>query len=65
MHPYHTRIRNPPQNALPDFPPPHVVLHPEDATNKVFLAVARAFVSVVSALLRVWAPLTLRRTTAP
>ncbi|KJA27241.1 hypothetical protein HYPSUDRAFT_198509 [Hypholoma sublateritium FD-334 SS-4] len=46
MHPYHTRIRNPPQNALPDFPPPHVVLHPEDAANKVFLAVARAFVSV-------------------
>ncbi|KAF9036764.1 hypothetical protein BJ165DRAFT_1505754 [Panaeolus papilionaceus] len=30
----------------PDFPPPNVQLHPEDANNKVFLAIARAFVSV-------------------
>ncbi|KAF9562145.1 hypothetical protein CPC08DRAFT_706871 [Agrocybe pediades] len=30
----------------PPFPPPNIVLHPDDATSKVFLAVARAFVSV-------------------
>ncbi|PPQ63352.1 hypothetical protein CVT24_006725 [Panaeolus cyanescens] len=30
----------------PPFPPPNVQLHPEDANNKVFLAIARAFVSV-------------------
>lgn len=65
MHPYHTRIRNPPPNTLHDFPPPHVVLHPEDAASKVFLAVARAFVSVVSPLTMLWPPLTLPRTTAP
>ncbi|KAF8163008.1 hypothetical protein B0H34DRAFT_303935 [Crassisporium funariophilum] len=28
------------------FPPDNVVLHPDDATNKVFLAVARSFLSV-------------------
>ena len=31
-----------------DFPPSHVVLHPEDASNKVFIAMGRAFLSVVS-----------------
>ncbi|KAI0664979.1 hypothetical protein C8Q70DRAFT_23707 [Cubamyces menziesii] len=28
------------------FPPPHVVLHPEDASNKVFLALGRALMSI-------------------
>ncbi|KAF9533354.1 hypothetical protein CPB83DRAFT_889878 [Crepidotus variabilis] len=28
------------------FPPPNVVLHPDDATNKTFIAVAKAFLSV-------------------
>lgn len=27
--------------------PPHVVLHPDDASNRVFLAIARALLSVV------------------
>ena len=31
-----------------DFPPRHVVLHPEDASNKVFMAIGRSFMSVVS-----------------
>lgn len=31
-----------------EFPPSHVVLHPDDANNKVFLAMGRAFMSVVS-----------------
>lgn len=30
-----------------DFPPKHVVLHPDDANNKVFLAMGRALMSVV------------------
>lgn len=30
-----------------DFPPKHVVLHPDDASNKVFLAMGRALMSVV------------------
>ncbi|CDO70735.1 hypothetical protein BN946_scf184798.g50 [Trametes cinnabarina] len=30
----------------PPFPPPNVVLHPEDAGNKVFLALGRALVSI-------------------
>ncbi|KAI9064254.1 hypothetical protein FKP32DRAFT_1570414 [Trametes sanguinea] len=30
----------------PPFPPPNVVLHPEDASNKVFLALGRALVSI-------------------
>jgi len=38
-----------PVTALPEFPPSHVVLHPDDASNKVFLSVGRAFLSVVSA----------------
>ncbi|KDR73415.1 hypothetical protein GALMADRAFT_607321 [Galerina marginata CBS 339.88] len=47
MDSYHTRIRHKPDSTpCPPFPPPNVVLHPDDATNKVFLAVARAFVSV-------------------
>ena len=36
-----------PPEQYPAFPPQNVVLHPDDANSKVFLAVARAFVSVV------------------
>lgn len=32
---------------MPVFPPPNVVLHSEDATNKILLAIGRSFVSVV------------------
>ncbi|RPD65963.1 hypothetical protein L226DRAFT_455201 [Lentinus tigrinus ALCF2SS1-7] len=35
-----------PAPAWPPFPPPHVVLHPEDASSKVFLAIGRSFMSV-------------------
>lgn len=35
-------------NNFPQFPPPHVVLHPDDANSKVFLAIGRSFLSVVS-----------------
>ncbi|KII89021.1 hypothetical protein PLICRDRAFT_53516 [Plicaturopsis crispa FD-325 SS-3] len=31
---------------MPQFPPPHVMLHPDDANSKVFLAVGRSFLSV-------------------
>ncbi|KAF9466298.1 hypothetical protein BDZ94DRAFT_1306292 [Collybia nuda] len=31
---------------IPQFPPPHVVLHPDDANSKVFLAIGRSFLSV-------------------
>lgn len=31
-----------------DFPPKHVVLHPDDVNNKVFLSMGRALMSVVS-----------------
>ncbi|KAH9946260.1 uncharacterized protein BXZ73DRAFT_86426 [Epithele typhae] len=34
------------QPVLPPFPPPHVVLHADDAGSKVFLAMGRALVSV-------------------
>ena len=40
-----------PPEHYPTFPPPNVVLHPDDASSKVFLAVARAFVSVVRLVL--------------
>ncbi|KAI0646891.1 hypothetical protein C8Q79DRAFT_592796 [Trametes meyenii] len=36
----------PPLPPVPAFPPPHVVLHPDDASNKVFLALGRALMSV-------------------
>jgi len=60
-HPYATRIRQnitlkytsnfidhvvPPHN-YPPFPPPHVQLHPDDLNNKVFLAIARSFLTIV------------------
>lgn len=37
----------PPPVDMPIFPPPHVMLHSEDANNKVLLAIGRSFVSVV------------------
>lgn len=37
----------PPPPDLPAFPPQHVYLHPEDAANKVFIALGRALMSVV------------------
>ncbi|KXN87752.1 hypothetical protein AN958_08228 [Leucoagaricus sp. SymC.cos] len=40
------RLRNEPDPSLPEFPPSHVVLHPDDANSKVFLAIGRAFLSV-------------------
>jgi hypothetical protein len=40
-----------PSNNMPDFPPPHVMLHPEDANSKVFLAIGRSFLSVVCGVL--------------
>ncbi|KAJ3526392.1 hypothetical protein NM688_g8267 [Phlebia brevispora] len=36
---------SPPPN-MPDFPPPNVMLHSEDANNKVLLAIGRSFISV-------------------
>lgn len=41
-----------PAAPLVEFPPKHVVLHPDDASNKIFLAVGRAFTSVVSTFVR-------------
>ncbi|VDB91447.1 unnamed protein product [Peniophora sp. CBMAI 1063] len=32
--------------GTPDFPPPHVTLHPEDSSSKVFIAIGRSFLSV-------------------
>jgi hypothetical protein len=32
---------------MPPFPPANVMLHPDDASSKVFLAIGRSFVSVV------------------
>ncbi|KDQ59431.1 hypothetical protein JAAARDRAFT_32991 [Jaapia argillacea MUCL 33604] len=34
------------QTTLPEFPPPHVILHPDDAKSPIFLAIGRSFVSV-------------------
>jgi hypothetical protein len=39
-----------PTHDMPTFPPPHVMLHPEDANSKVFLAIGRSFLSVVSCI---------------
>jgi hypothetical protein len=39
-----------PIHDMPVFPPPHVMLHPEDANSKVFLAIGRSFLSVVSGI---------------
>ena len=36
-----------PSPDFPIFPPPNVMLHSEDANNKVLLAIGRSFVSVV------------------
>lgn len=54
------------QQQLLEFPPKNVMLHPEDASNKVFIAIGRAFMSVVSAnqplsfvaQTKAWCPLT-------
>lgn len=37
----------PTPSNFPHFPPPNITLHPDDANNKVFLAIARSFLSVV------------------
>ena len=39
----------PPDSGILDFPPPHVMLHVEDSSSKVFLAIGRSFLSVVAA----------------
>lgn len=36
-----------PPDQIPDFPPPDVILHKDDAGSKVFLAIARSLLSVV------------------
>ncbi|KAG6813622.1 hypothetical protein H0H92_009239 [Tricholoma furcatifolium] len=42
-----SRSRNDPRiEPWPQFPPPGIVLHPDDANSKVFLAIGRAFLSV-------------------
>ncbi|KAF9500354.1 hypothetical protein BDN71DRAFT_1117621 [Pleurotus eryngii] len=33
-------------HAIITFPPPHIVLHPDDASSRVFLAIGRSFMSV-------------------
>lgn len=50
-----------PKLTIPDHPPatpsdmltfplPNVTLHPDDATSKVFMAIGRSFLSVVSGI---------------
>ena len=36
------------ESSAPSFPPPHVALHADDANSKVFLAIGRALMAVVS-----------------
>jgi hypothetical protein len=43
----HRQHRSLDHSNLPLFPPPNVMLHPEDANSKVFLAIGRSFLSVV------------------
>lgn len=46
-------ITKPPKSRLQceiEFPPSHVVLHPDDASSKTFMAMGRAFLSQVSFL---------------
>jgi hypothetical protein len=50
----HDSTQNQPQ--FPIFPLPNVMLHPEDATSKVFHAIGRCFLSVVSPFLLVPIP---------
>ena len=45
------------QTPLMPFPPSHVILHPDDAGNKVFLAMGRALMSVVSLFHLLHAPI--------
>ncbi|KAJ7694184.1 hypothetical protein B0H17DRAFT_474402 [Mycena rosella] len=45
---HHRRARSDAHD--PVFPPPHVVLHPDDANSKVFLALGRSLMSVVRLL---------------
>ncbi|KAJ7470575.1 hypothetical protein FB451DRAFT_1340031 [Mycena latifolia] len=42
----HRRARSDQPLLDPVFPPPHVVLHPDDANSKVFLALGRSLMSV-------------------
>ncbi|GLB35350.1 hypothetical protein LshimejAT787_0209150 [Lyophyllum shimeji] len=37
---------SPPNPNFPQFPPPGIVLHPDDANSKVFMAIGRSFLSV-------------------
>lgn len=37
-----------PLPEYPHFPPDHVMLHHDDANSKVFMAIGRSFMSVVS-----------------
>lgn len=46
--------------TAPVFPPPGVMLHSEDATNKVLKAIGRSFISVVCSLLHPHVPHRLR-----
>lgn len=43
-------ISDVPQPEYPHFPLDHVMLHPDDANSKVFIAIGRCFMSVVSPL---------------
>ena len=40
----------PQTSNFPNFPPPNVMLHSEDANNKVLMAIGRSFLSVVRLL---------------
>ncbi|KAE9406365.1 hypothetical protein BT96DRAFT_1014873 [Gymnopus androsaceus JB14] len=44
------RLRQSPEQTippeLPEFPPPHVTLHPDDSASKILLAIGRSFMSV-------------------
>ncbi|KAJ7738493.1 hypothetical protein DFH07DRAFT_82874 [Mycena maculata] len=43
---HHRRTKSSSQIDDPVFPPPHIVLHPDDANSKVFLALGRSLMSV-------------------
>lgn len=47
----HHPVPRTPAPCFPVFPLPGVMLHPEDASNKVFQAIGRSFLSIVSSCL--------------